>query len=226
MCTIRKKSGSKPGQKVTKLSLFALGAGSFCQNWKKNRLLLKMGVFLCNQPNRPLKTAVKPPKIPRSAPENRLFSEFSKNYYAYLRIILIFRQNFHFFCRRGRQNCRPIAVAFPFQFVESRPASPENRHPQTTATPRRRVSARLGGFRCTPAVSAAPWWFPLRPGGSRCTPAVSAATRRFPLRLGGFRYAAAAFSAAAACLQENAPVFAFPGRRLSRRGSANRGDIK
>ena len=185
MCTIRKKSGSKPGQKVTKLSLFALGAGIFCQNWKKNRLLLKMGVFLCNQPNRPLKTAVKPPKIPLSAPENRLFSEFSKNYYAYLRIILIFRQNFHFFCRRGRQNCRPIAVAFPFQFVESRPASPENRHPQTPATPRRRVSAaprrfplHPGGFRCAPAVSAAPRWFPLRPGGFRCAPVVSAMLRR------------------------------------------------
>ena len=172
-----------------------------------------MGVFLCNQPNRPLKTAVKPPKIPLSAPENRLFSEFSKNYYAYLRIILIFRRNFHFFCRRGRQNCRPIAAAFPFQFVESRPASPENRHPQTPATPRRRVSA-------------APRWFPLRPGGFRCAPAVSAAPRWFPLRLGGFRYAAADFSAAAACLQENAPVFAFPGWRLSRRGSANRGDVK
>ena len=165
MCTIRKKSGSKLGQKVTKLSLFALGAGIFCQNWKKNRLLLKMGVFLCNQPNRPLKTAVKPPKIPLSAPENRLFSEFSKNYYAYLRIILIFRRNFHFFCRRGRQNCCPIAVAFPFQFVESRPASPENRHPQTTAMPR---------------------WFPLRPGGFRCAPVVSAASRRFPLCCGGF----------------------------------------
>lgn len=161
MCTIRKKSGSKPGQKVTKLSLFALNAGIFCQNWKKNRLLLKMGVFLCNQPNRPLKTAVKPPKIPLSAPENRLFSEFSKNYYAYLRIILIFRRNFHFFCCRGRQNCRPIAVAFPFQFVESRPASPKNRHPQTTATPRRRVSAAprrfplcCGGFLRRSCLSA------------------------------------------------------------------------
>ena len=62
--------------------------------------------------------------------------------------------------------------------------------------------------------------------GFRCAPAVSAAPRRFPLHPGGFRYAAAAFSAAAACQQENAPVFAFPGRRLSRRGSANRGDIK
>ena len=83
-----------------------------------------------------------------------------------------------------------------------------------------------GGFRCAPAVSAAPRWFPLRPGGFRCTPGVSAAPRRFPLHPGGFRYAAADFSAAAACLQENAPVFAFPGRRLSRRGSANRGDVK
>ena len=186
MCTIREKVGSKPGQKVTKLSLFALNTGIFCQNWKKNWLLQKMGVFLCNQPNRPLKTAVKPPKIPLSAPENRLLLEFSKNYYANLCIILIFRRNFHFFCRRGRQNCCPVAVAFPFQFVESCPASPKNRRPQTAAMHRRRFAAAPRGF----------------------------------------RYVAADFSAAAACLQENAPVFAFPGRRLSRRGSANRGDIK
>ena len=135
---------------------------------------------MCNQPNRPLKTAVKPPKIPLSAPEKRLFSEFSKNYYANLRIILIFRRNFHFFCRRGRQNCRPIAVAFPFQFVESRPASPENRHPQTTATPRRRVSAASRRFPLHPGG------FPLHPGGFRCIPAVSAAPRWFPLCCGGF----------------------------------------
>lgn len=206
MCTIREKIGSKPGQKVTKLSLFALDTGIFCQNWKKNRLLQKMGVFLCNQPNRPLKTAVKPPKIPLSAPENRLFLEFPKNYYANLCIILIFRRNFHFFCRRGRQNCRPIAVAFPFQFVESCPALPKNRRPQTAATHRRRFAP-------------APRWFPLHPRGFRCVSVISAAPR-------GFRYVAADFSAAAACLQENAPAFTFPGRRLSRRGSANRGDKK
>lgn len=200
MCTIRKKSGSKLGQKVTKLSLFALDAGIFCQNWKKNRLLLKMGVFLCNQPNRPLKTAVKPPKIPLSAPENRLFSEFSKNYYAYLRIILIFRRNFHFFCRRGRQNLPPHCRGFSVSICRKPPSFTGK------SASADHSDAPAAGFRCAPVVPAASRWFPLRPGG--------------------FRYAAAAFSAAAACLQENAPVFAFPGRRLSRRGSANRGDIK
>lgn len=139
MCTIREKIGSKPGQKVTKLSLLAPEIGISWQKWKNNWLLQKMGVFLCNQPNRLLKTAAKPPKIPPAAPANRLFFEIAKNYYSNLCINLIFRRNFHFFRRLRRENCRPIAVAFSFLFVERRPFSPRNQRQQPATAHRRRV---------------------------------------------------------------------------------------